>query len=166
MTPYERAKADIGTFEWADGSNPKVLAYFKDAGGHNISDDSVPWCAAFVGSMLERSGIKSTRMLNARSYLEWGTPVELKDAVEGDIVVFRRGSSSWQGHVGFFVKQAGNVIQVLGGNQSDAVNVSTYFTATLLGVRRVPQTIPVLPLNPFVVILNAILKLLGRKQSV
>ena len=28
MTPYELAKAEIGTLEWAQGSNPKVVAYY------------------------------------------------------------------------------------------------------------------------------------------
>jgi uncharacterized protein (TIGR02594 family) len=136
VTPYKLAQAEVGTFEWGDGSNPKVLAYFKDAGHGNISDDAVPWCAAFVGAMLERCGISGTGKLNARSYLDWGVPVELENARPGDVVIFKRGNSTWQGHVAFYVDQNGSSIKVLGGNQSDAVNVKPYSKAKLLGIRR------------------------------
>jgi len=136
MNAYQLAKAEIGTFEWGEGSNPKVLGYFRDAGHENISDDAVPWCAAFVGAMLERSGVKGTGKLTARSYLNWGKPVDLQDAREGDVVVFKRGNSSWQGHVAFYVRHQGNAIHVLGGNQTDQVNITVYSGASLIGVRR------------------------------
>lgn len=136
MTPYELAQKEIGTVEWAQGANPKVVAYYRDAGHPTIVDDGVAWCAAFVGAMLKRAGQKGTGLLTARSYLNWGKPVELADARPGDIVVFTRGNSSWQGHVAFFVKRDGAFISVLGGNQRDSVNISRYPASSLLGVRR------------------------------
>jgi uncharacterized protein (TIGR02594 family) len=136
MNAYELAKAEIGTVEWAKGDNPQVVAYFKDAGHPEVSTDATAWCAAFVGAMLKRAGGKGTGKLNARSYLEWGTPVARKDAREGDVVIFKRGNSSWQGHVAFFVKDNGSTITVLGGNQADAVNRRAYPAASLLGIRR------------------------------
>lgn len=152
MTPYELAKKEVGTVEWAQGSNPKVVAYFKDAGISGIKDDETAWCAAFVGAMINRSGSKGTGKPNARSYLKWGIEVDPAKAKEGDIVVFKRGNSTWQGHVGFFVKQDGKGIHVLGGNQKDAVNVSIYSPAALLGIRRAagvavpaPKPAPVQP---------------------
>ena len=30
--PYELARAELGTFEWKDGSNPRVDRYFDDVG--------------------------------------------------------------------------------------------------------------------------------------
>ena len=139
MNAYELAKAEVGTVEWAKGNNPKVVAYFKDSGNPGVTDDETAWCAAFVGAMLKRAGIKGTGKLNARSYLDWGTPVDRKNAQPGDVVVFKRGNSSWQGHVAFFVKDRGALIDVLGGNQSDAVNVKGYQAAALLGIRRPPK---------------------------
>ena len=139
MNAYELAKAEVGTVEWAKGNNPKVVAYFKDSGNPGVTDDETAWCAAFVGAMLKRAGIKGTGKLNARSYLDWGTPVERKNAQPGDVVVFRRGNSSWQGHVAFFVKDRGALIEVLGGNQSNAVNVKGYQASALLGIRRPPK---------------------------
>ena len=140
MTAYELAKAEVGTVEWAKGSNPKVVAYYRDAGHPEVVDDATAWCAAFVGAMLKRAGEDGTGSLAARSYLQWGNPVELENARPGDIVVFKRGGSSWQGHVAFYVSRDAKTIAVLGGNQRDAVNVSKYDRAALLGVRRAEDT--------------------------
>lgn len=142
-TAYELARAEIGTKETVGPAhNAKVLAYFKDAGHPEIVDDETAWCAAFVGAMLKRAGIKPTGSLAARSYLKWGEPVALNKAEPGDIAVFQRGDSSWQGHVAFFVRPAGTHLVVLGGNQSNAVNESRYPVAKLLGIRRAPATAP------------------------
>lgn len=150
MNAYELAQKEVGTVEWANGDNPKVVAYFKDSGNAGVTDDETAWCAAFVGAMLKRAGVKGTGKLNARSYLEWGVPVDRKDAKPGDIVVFKRGNSSWQGHVAFFVKDRGALIEVLGGNQSDAVNVKGYPASQLLGIRRAINQNPVKKSPPVV----------------
>lgn len=136
-TAYELALKDAGTWEWKDGHNPKVIQYFHDVGHSWVKDDETAWCAAFVGAMLERTGTRSTRKLNARSYLDWGKPVELEDAQPGDIVVFSRGDpNGWQGHVAFYVSHSANHVNVLGGNQSNQVNVKPYKRSRLLGIRR------------------------------
>lgn len=140
---YNLAQKDIGTWEWKDGHNPKVVQYFHDVGHEWVQDDETAWCAAFVGSMLKRSGSPHTGKLNARSYLDWGEPVDLEQATPGDIVVLWRGApDSWQGHVGFFVSRQGAHIKVLGGNQADQVNIKRYPVSRLLGVRTYPNTIP------------------------
>jgi hypothetical protein len=41
--------------------NPLILQFWKGIKRGGIKDDETPWCAAFVGAMLERAGIKSTR---------------------------------------------------------------------------------------------------------
>lgn len=136
---YLLAETEIGTVEWKDGSNPKVVAYFKDAGHPEVTDDQTAWCAAFVGAMLARAGMKGTGKLNARSYLDWGSPVDRADAQPGDIVILKRNNySTWQGHVGFFVRDNGSTITLLGGNQADAVNRRAYRVdaGQLLGIRR------------------------------
>jgi uncharacterized protein (TIGR02594 family) len=135
-TAYEHAQGEIGTKEWAKGDNPEVVEYYAESGNAGIKQDSVAWCAAFVGAMLKRAGIKGTGKLNARSYLDWGVVVDRKNAKVGDVVIFKRGNSTWQGHVAFFVSDNGDTISVLGGNQSDGVNVSKYKASQLLGFRR------------------------------
>lgn len=143
MTPYDIAKTYIGTVEGpGPENNPAVMEMYATVGHDWVEHDSVAWCAAFVGHCLERAGLRSTRQLTARSYLGWGIPVELEDAQEGDIVVFQRGTSAWQGHVAFFVKRVGSQIEVLGGNQSDAVNQKRYPVSKLLGIRRAGNVAP------------------------
>lgn len=137
---YDLAKLEIGTYEWAEGSNPRVDAYFDDVGFPSMQDDTA-WCAAFVGAMLKRSGFPHTGKLTARSYIDWGKPVDLKDAKPGDVVVFWRGSpNSWQGHVALFDRADGGMIYVVGGNQRDQVNISAYPADRLLSIRRMTKT--------------------------
>jgi uncharacterized protein (TIGR02594 family) len=130
----ELAKAEIGVKERAGKAiNPKIKAYYEDAGHPYVKDDAVPWCAAFVGAMLVRAGLKGTGALTARSYLTWGKP--LKKPVPGAIMVFRRGNSEWQGHAGFYVTQDDTHYHILGGNQSNSVSIARYSKDTLLGIR-------------------------------
>ena len=148
MTPFDIARSYIGTTEGpGPEDNPAIMAMYASVGHDWVEHDSVAWCAAFVGHCLEKAGLRSTRRLNARSYLDWGIPVDLAEAQEGDIVIFSRGSKSWQGHVGFFVKTAGAMIEVLGGNQSDAVNIQRYAKSRLLGVRRAGNVAPAVTLS-------------------
>jgi uncharacterized protein (TIGR02594 family) len=148
MTPFEIAQGYIGTTEGpGPEDNPAIMAMYASVGHDWVEHDTVAWCAAFVGHCLEKAGLRSTRRLNARSYLDWGIPVDLANAQPGDIVVFSRGSKSWQGHVGFFVKAAGATIEVLGGNQSDAVNIQRYAKSRLLGVRRAGYVAPAVMLS-------------------
>ena len=146
----ELARAEIGTVEWAKGNNPKVVAYYRDAGHPEVVEDETAWCAAFVGAMLKRGGYKGTGSLLARSYLKWGDAVPVSNARPGDIAIIPRGNSTWQGHVFFIDKIVGGKVYALGGNQRDAVNIQTYPVAALLGVRRATslqktQTAPVKP---------------------
>lgn len=41
--------------------NSLILQMWRDIKRGGIKDDETPWCAAFVGAVLERCGIKSTR---------------------------------------------------------------------------------------------------------
>lgn len=137
MTPFEIARGYIGTTEGpGPANNPIIMEMYGSVGHDWVEHDSVAWCAAFVGHCLEKAGIRSTRKLTARSYLDWGVPVEIAEAQPGDIGVIPRGTSSWQGHVFFIDRIEGAWVWGLGGNQSDAVNVKRYPVSKLLGVRR------------------------------
>jgi uncharacterized protein (TIGR02594 family) len=127
-----------------------------------VEHDSVAWCAAFVGHCLETAGIRSTRKLTARSYLDWGIPVEITEAQPGDIGVIPRGASSWQGHVFFIDRIEGAWVWGLGGNQSDAVTIKRYPVSKLLGVRRAGTVAPSATMSPRAV--QARLKALGYHE--
>lgn len=129
-----RARQEIGVSEIAGKQHSKRVLSYWELAKLSFSDDETPWCAGFVGAMLEDCGIKSTRSGMARSYQTWGQPCGL---LAGAIVVFWRGSKSGtSGHVGFVVgkDQDGNVM-VLGGNQSDAVNIKPFDTGRILAFR-------------------------------
>ena len=148
MTPFDIARSYIGTTEGpGPADNPIIMEMYASVGHDWVEHDSVAWCAAFVGHCLERAGIRSTRKLTARSYLDWGVPVEVADAQRGDIGVIPRGSSSWQGHV-FFIDRIENAwVWGLGGNQDDAVNVKRYPVSKLLGIRRAGDVAPAVTLS-------------------
>lgn len=136
---YELAQSYRGTKEWPGKhrDNPVVMQFYRDVDHHEVQHDETAWCAAFVGAMLERCDIKSTRNLTARSYLNWGKKIS-KPKI-GDIVVFWRESpSSWKGHVGFFAGYtSGGKVLTLGGNQNNKVSVKAYSANSVLGFRRV-----------------------------
>lgn len=148
MTPFDIARSYIGTTEGpGPADNPVIMEMYASVGQTHVEHDSVAWCAAFVGHCLEKAGIRSTRKLTARSYLDWGLPVEVPDAQQGDIGVISRGSSSWQGHVFFIDRIEGEWVWGLGGNQDDAVNVTRYPVAKLLGVRRAGNVAPAVTMS-------------------
>jgi uncharacterized protein (TIGR02594 family) len=110
---------------------PEILQMWRDIKRGGIKDDETPWCAAFVGAMLERVGIRSSRFESARSYLDWGQLLAVP--VPGCVVVFTRQGG---GHVGFAVgrDKSGNLL-ILGGNQSDAVNIRAFPVSRVTGYR-------------------------------
>jgi uncharacterized protein (TIGR02594 family) len=112
-------------------NNSTVVDFWKRIHLSGISNDEVPWCSAFVGAVLENVGMKSTRSGLAKSYLNWG--IALKTPALGSIVVFTRKGG---GHVGFVVgKDKNGNLYVLGGNQSDAVNIKLFKTDNVVGYR-------------------------------
>ena len=143
MTPFDIARSYIGTTEGpGPADNPVIMEMYASVGHDWVEHDSVAWCAAFVGHCLERAGIRSTRKLTARSYLDWGVPVDVAEAQQGDIGVIPRGRSNWQGHVFFIDRIEGAWVWGLGGNQSNAVNIKRYPVSRLLGVRRAGNVVP------------------------
>ncbi len=118
------------------GSHPTILGWIKKWFSWATNDGEIAWCAIFINEMLKLSGIEGTGKANAKSFLNWGTKAE--NPQKGDIVVFDRGKQgSWQGHVGLFIGLAGNgYIYVLGGNQSNGVNIKKYSTSRFRGYRR------------------------------
>ncbi len=148
MTPFDIARSYIGTTEGpGPADNPVIMEMYASVGQTHVEHDSVAWCAAFIGHCLERAGFRSTRKLTARSYLDWGIPIEVADAQQGDIGVIPRGSSSWQGHVFFIDRIEGAWVWGLGGNQNDAVTVKRYPVSKLLGVRRAGNVAPAVTMS-------------------
>lgn len=110
--------------------NQFVLDCFAHTTYHAIHDE-VPWCAAFICRILEESGFKSTKSAAAISFATFGTKCELKP---GAILVFK-----WPGgghHVTICDEVTDHVlVKCLGGNQSDAVQDSTFHRQYIVATR-------------------------------
>lgn len=140
------AWAELGQREIpGSGSNPRIADFIRRSGHPELADDATPWCAAFVGACLDRAGVAGTRSLLARSYLEWGQPVDEPEL--GVVAVLSRGRDPALGHVGFLIGTTGERLIILGGNQSDAVAVEAFDRSRLLGLR-LPVATPVVDPDP------------------
>lgn len=114
-------------------SNPRITAYHA---GTNIAgyDDKAAWCSSFVHWTLAQVGITGTGSALARSWLDWGQPLDTP--VPGCIVVLTRNDpAGWTGHVGFYLRTQGDQVLLLGGNQLDCVCENSYPLASVLGYR-------------------------------
>ena len=109
-------------------SDPRIKALV------GFNTEKTPWCAGFINAIEKQCGRKGTGKLLARSFLNYGKPTAIPKI--GDIVVFKRGNSSWQGHVGYFITDDATSITCLGGNQSDKVCYAKYPRTSVLGFRR------------------------------
>lgn len=133
------ARKHIGTREIPGAQHePKIVQWWRAIKRGGIKDDETPWCAAFVGAMLESVGLMSSRFESARSYMQWGVPVGWPAI--GGIAVFTRDRG---GHVGFIVGQSadGKSLLILGGNQGNEVNIRAIGKDRLSGVRW-PKAVP------------------------
>jgi len=146
VTAFDIASRYIGMAEVAGASraNPSVLAMLK-LDNTWPQDDDVPWCSAFANHVAWLLRLPRSKSLRARSWLQVGMPITLAQAQPGfDVVILKRGGGNQPGpevidapgHVGFYAGREGDSILVLGGNQSDAVNIGHFPSSRLLGVRR------------------------------
>jgi uncharacterized protein (TIGR02594 family) len=96
--------------------------------------DETSWCSAFVNEVLKEGGVKvRTNSAWARSWLTWGRPPERDDEWEGCVVILERGPNF--GHVGFLNDWNGDMVQLLAGNQGDAVSLAWFPMERVLGYR-------------------------------
>ena len=117
------------------GSNPVILDWADDMELSYPGDD-IPWCGLFVGHCVATTLPKEplpNNPLGARNWLKFGKKAEPQP---GAVLVFWRGNrNGWQGHVGFYEGEDAKAYRVLGGNQSDMVNVVRVAKPRLLGAR-------------------------------
>lgn len=100
--------------------SPRVIEYHSTTGG--FKDDETPWCSSFVNWVMKKAGQGGTNNAMAMSWAKWGQ--KITKPAYGAIAVFSYGGG--KGHVGFVVGKKGSNILVLGGNQGDMVNVSSF----------------------------------------
>lgn len=120
----EAAKSYIGVREIpGPKSNPKIIKWAENVGGWTedyYTNDDIPWCGLFVAECMFEAQIPITikNPLSAREWAKFGVPVQPS---YGAILVFSRNGG---GHVGFYVSEDADTYHVLGGNQSNMVNIT------------------------------------------
>ena len=114
--------------------NPRVLTYFRAPGFSWVKDDETAWCAAFVNWCFWKAGLPIPGTLAARSFLTVGKRTTAPKI--GDLVVlWRISKDSPYGHVGFFIKEEKDGVYILGGNQSNEVNIRLFPKSQILDYR-------------------------------
>lgn len=131
---YETALRELAASvaEHGGAANPRILEYLatcNDLEEGEAELDSTPWCSAFVNWCLRQAGMAGTDSGWARSWAEWGEPID--PPRPGSVTVWARGRTAPDepvvtGHVAFFVEDLGDSLLVLGGNQSDSVSLKAY----------------------------------------
>lgn len=127
-------KSKFGLNEVKD--NAELKAWLK-SDGQTLGDPAVlPWCADAVQTALKKSLPKETFTGDlaknpywARNWLQFGKAIE---PCYGAIAVFGRDGG---GHVGFLVGEDTDDWYVLGGNQSNSINITRIVKTRALGFR-------------------------------
>lgn len=130
----------LGGIAEVDGpkSNPRLLEILQRHHPSASDDSTTAWCAIMIGELFDRLGLpKPEGYVSARSWLKTGKAVEITEAQPGDLVIFSRPPSTWQGHVAIYAWHNETHVMVYGGNQSNKVGFSAYPRTRVLGLRRI-----------------------------
>lgn len=114
-------------------NNQTIMSWAKDVGVEKTyTSDEVAWCGLFVAKVVLKAGFDPVQNpLWALNWSKFGTSQKI--AMLGDVLVFKRDGG---GHVGFYVAEDKNYFHVLGGNQSDSVNITRIAKNRCVAIRR------------------------------
>lgn len=118
------ANSFVGTKEYPGAANnPTIMRWAAKVArylGINYAGDHVPWCGLFVAYCVAECGLAPAKIaVRASEWSNWG--VALREPTVGAVLTFNRSGG---GHVAFYVSEDRDYYHVLGGNQSDAVNIT------------------------------------------
>jgi uncharacterized protein (TIGR02594 family) len=113
--------------------NPIILEWAKELELSKVyTNDEIPWCGLFVAYCCKLAALDVvSKPLWALSWSNWG--FEAKEPMLGDVLTFKRDGG---GHVGIYVGEDKTHYHVLGGNQSNMVNVVRIAKTRLFKARR------------------------------
>lgn len=124
----------IGTKEIVGAKhNPVILGWAKEVGLEKVYNaDEIPWCGLAMAYAAHKAGVEGVKNpLWALNWAKYG--VETLEPMLGDILTFKRNGG---GHVGIYVGEDDECYHVLGGNQSNAMNVTRILKSRLYKARR------------------------------
>lgn len=107
-------------------ANARILEYFTASSfwGSDDSGGANAWCGSFVAWVMKKNGYTPVRdAFRAKEWKAFGK--EIATPVHGAIAIKSRSGG---GHVAFVVGKSsdGKALYMLGGNQSDSVNIARY----------------------------------------
>ena len=106
-------------------NNPRIVEYHRSTIG--TFPDETPWCSSFTCWCFEQAKLPHPKTAWAYNWRTWRGVKKLTQPKYGCIVVLGKSAGGADGHVGFFVEKDGkDKVKLLGGNQGDAVNISTF----------------------------------------
>lgn len=119
--------------------NQRINEYFaalKDGKHHrqDLEDPSSDWASPFVEWTLNQVGVSGPKSIDPLAWLNWGKKIETPTIGAIVVLSFGNGGDALH-HVGFFFRDDGDRIQVLGGNEDDLVKISDYAKSAVLGYR-------------------------------
>ncbi len=124
-----------GEKEIKGGFNTRIMEWIKYYFPWATDDSQYAWCSIFMNTIAKECELEYTDSALARSWLKVGYEVYTPQV--GDVVIFwRKEKQSKWGHVGLYVNENDKYIYVLGGNQSNGVNIKPYPKYRLLGYRK------------------------------
>lgn len=114
----------------------EIMGWAKELGIEKIYNaDEIPWCGLFVAYVCKKANLEmpfsAKDSLWALTWNKFG--VKQKTAMLGDILTFKRNGG---GHVGIYVGEDATCYHVLGGNQSNMVNITRIEKSRCAGIRR------------------------------
>jgi len=137
-----RAQSYVGTKEVPGPKSHSaiIIGWLRDLNAW-WSEDETPWCGTFVAHCIKASGLPIPKLwFRAKEWANYGSHLRRDRLAPGAILVFLREGG---GHVGFYAGEDDTHYHVLGGNQSNGVNVMRLAKARLLEARW-PKGVPVL----------------------
>lgn len=136
-----KAKSYVGLKEIPGPTHNSTILQWLNALGAWWKDDETAWCGVFVAYCLQAGGQYPIPKLwfRAKEWSEYGSLLRPDRLAPGAILVFGRTGG---GHVGFYVGEDRLYYHVLGGNQSNGVNVSRILKSRLIASRW-PKGVPV-----------------------
>jgi uncharacterized protein (TIGR02594 family) len=112
--------------------NPTILGWIRAWFPRATDDSTIAWCAIWLSTVVSDCGIGvPDKPFRARMWKEWGTKRE-GPAQVGDVAVLRRKGGH---HVGIVLKATDRYVWLVGGNQSNSVNVTRFDASLIEAVR-------------------------------
>jgi len=151
---FINARDLIGTKEILGVKNSEtIMKWAKELGIDKIyTNDEIAWCGLFIAYCAYKSNLDINmtykEALWALNWNKFGTRQEI--AMLGDVLTFKRNGG---GHVGIYVGEDNVCYHILGGNQSNTVNITRIEKTRLSQIRRTKWKIAQ-PLNVRVIKVN------------